>query len=169
MWKFKNKFGQSCWWSRCAVQFLLHLVHYFSVQHLYQKKTHILLCQEIALKLKSCPASLYSISLVLILCTRWARGCPSSCWLNPGGTKGPLQCNLPLIEGELFCYFFHDLPQSLFANFLQDIQCCLPESGNEVQWTGKWTVKKSIMSTNSPVTGGRADTTWSVGWGVALL
>ena len=29
--------------------------------------------------------------------------------------------------------------------------------------------KKSIMSTNSPVTGGRADTTWGVGWGVALL
>ena len=86
-------------------------------------------------------------------------------WWHKGATAMQSTTN----RGGTFLQFFHDLPQSLFAKFLQDIQCCLPESGNEVQWTGKWTVKKSIMSTNSPVTGGRADTTRSVGWGVALL
>ena len=169
MWKFKNKFGQSCWWSRCAVQFLLHLVHYFSVQHLYQKNTHILLCQEIALKLKSCPASLYSISLVLILCTRWARGCPSSCWLNPGGTKGPLQCNLPLIEGEPFLQFFSRPATIPICQVFTRYSVLSPRVRKWGTMNRKMDSKKSIMSTNSPVTGGRADTTWSVGWGVALL
>ena len=60
--------------------------------------------------------------------------------IESGWHKGATAMQSTTNRGGPFLQFF-SRPATIF---LQDIQCCLPESGNEVEITGKWTVKNLL-------------------------